>query len=67
MRDAAAALGASGFDAVFVDAGLGGGWAGDAVERLTGEAPDTPILMITAPSELAAALEAVRRGAQDVR
>ena len=65
VRDAAAALGASGFDAVFVDAGLGGGWAGDAVERLTGEAPDTPILMITAPSELAAALEAVRRGAQD--
>ena len=65
LEDAAAALRAAAFSAIFVDAGYDHGHPAAAVEQLTRDVPDTPLLMITEAADLSAALEAVRCGAQD--
>ena len=65
MQRASAAVQEQRFDAILLDLGLPDSQGAASVDRIHETAPDTPIICLTGHDDEAAALSALRRGAQD--
>ena len=65
LADGLARLESEPFDLVLLDLGLPDGTGLDAIEHVHDKAPRTPVVVLTGDDDMARAMAAVRKGAQD--